>query len=91
MFNYYRLKDLREDLDLSQKQIADILNTSTQYYQKYEKGKFDLPLSRALILANFYNVSLDYLTGRTNNKEISPAKHTTGKPQRGINKENTEK
>lgn len=91
MFNYYRLKDLREDLDLSQKQIADILNTSTQYYQKYEKGKFDLPLSRALILANFYNVSLDYLTGRTNNKEISPEKHTTGKPQRGINKGNTEK
>lgn len=71
MFNYYRLKDLREDFDLSQKQIADILNTSTQYYQKYEKGKFDLPLSRAVILANFYNVSLDYITGRTNNKEVN--------------------
>ena len=70
MFNYYRLKDLREDNDKTQKDIAKIIGKSHQYYQKYEKGIFDLPLQRAIQLADYYNVSLDYLAGRTNNKNI---------------------
>ena len=65
---YQRLRDLREDNDKTLKEIAEILKTSYQYYQKYEKGKKDLPLERAIILADYYNVSLDYLAGRTNNK-----------------------
>ena len=65
---YQRLKDLREDRELTLKDIAEVLQTSYQYYQKYERGKQDLPLERAIKLADFYNVSLDYLAGRTNDK-----------------------
>lgn len=68
MAYYQRLRHLREDKDLTLKDIAKILNTSYQYYQKYEKGLKDLPLERAIILADFYNVSIDYLAGRTNDK-----------------------
>ena len=68
MAYYKRLRDLREDKDLTLKEVAEIINTSYQYYQKYEKGKKDLPLERAIILADYYNVSLDYITGRTNDK-----------------------
>lgn len=70
MYNYYRLKDLREDNDKTQKEIANIIGTSAQYYQKYEKGLFDIPFERVIILANYYGVSLDYIAGRTNNKNI---------------------
>lgn len=76
---YQRLRDLREDKDKTLKDIAEILKTSYQYYQKYEKGKKDLPLERAIILADYYNVSLDYLAGRTNNKGGIGAGNTTGK------------
>ena len=66
--NYPRLKDLREDKDLRQKDIADIINTSANYYGDYENGKRPLPFDRVVILADFYNVSLDYIAGRTNDK-----------------------
>lgn len=65
---YFRLKDLREDEDKSQKDIAEVLNTSTAYYGAYEIGKRDIPLERAIRLAEYYDVSLDYLAGRTNDK-----------------------
>ena len=65
---YFRLKDLREDEDKSQKDIAEVLNTSTAYYGAYEIGKRDIPLERAIKLAEYYDVSLDYLAGRTNDK-----------------------
>lgn len=65
---YFRLKDLREDEDKSQKEIAEVLNTSTAYYGAYEIGKRDIPLERAIKLAEYYDVSLDYLAGRTNDK-----------------------
>lgn len=58
-----RLKDLREDKDLSQDEIAKVLGTSQSYYAQYENGKRELPFSRAILLAKFYNVSLDYLAG----------------------------
>ena len=58
-----RLKDLREDRDLTQSDVAKVLNTTYQYYSTYESGKREMPLSRAIKLAHFYNVSLDYLAG----------------------------
>ncbi|MBR2943961.1 MAG: helix-turn-helix transcriptional regulator [Clostridia bacterium] len=58
-----RLKDLREDKDLSQDEIAKVLGTSQSYYAQYENGKRELSFSRAILLAKFYNVSLDYLAG----------------------------
>mgnify|MGYP004517909997 FL=1 len=64
-----RLKDLREDKDLLQKDIANILSIKQQQYSLYETGKRDLPLELAIILSNFYNTSIDYIVGKTNKKE----------------------
>lgn len=63
---YQRIRDLREDADKTQTEIATYLGTTAQYYGKYEKGEREIPFSRAVQLANFYDVSLDYLAGRTN-------------------------
>ena len=57
------LKNLREDRDLTQADVARVLHTTHQYYSTYESGKRELPFSRAIELAKFYNVSLDYLAG----------------------------
>ena len=62
---YHRIKDLREDADKTQTDVANYLGTTAQYYGKYEKGERELPFSRAIELANYYEVSLDYLAGRT--------------------------
>ena len=62
---YKRLKDLREDADKTQADIAQVLGTTAQYYGRYEKGEIELPLSRAIQLADYYNISLDYLAGRS--------------------------
>lgn len=66
---YRRVRDLREDNDKTQKQIADILNMQLTVYQRYERGERELPLWAAIKLANFYGVSLDYLVERTNKKK----------------------
>lgn len=68
---FQRLKDLREDHDMNQKQIAEIIGTEQSYYSKYEKGKYLIPIDKLIVLADYYKVSLDYITGRTNNKEIN--------------------
>ena len=60
---YQRLKDMREDNDLTQAQIANLLNTAREQYNKYETGKQELPMHHFITLARFYNVSLDYLAG----------------------------
>ena len=65
-----RLKDLREDKDLKQKDIANILKIKHQQYSLYETGKRDLPFELAIILAKFYDTSLDYIAELTNNKKI---------------------
>ena len=65
---YQRLKDLREDMDMNQTKIANIIGTSQSYYAQYENGNRPLPFDRVVELANFYNVSLDYIAGRTNDK-----------------------
>ena len=58
-----RLHDIRVDHDLKQTDVAEVLRTTQQYYSAYESGKRDMPFSRAIELAKFYNVSLDYLAG----------------------------
>lgn len=65
---YQRLRDLKEDSDMTQKQVADIIGVSINHYGKYERGETDIPFEKAITLADFYNVSLDYLAGRTNHK-----------------------
>lgn len=69
MAHYQRLRDLREDADKTQHEIADYLGTSAQHYGKYESGKAEIPLERAVMLAKYYNVSLDYIAG------ISSSRH----------------
>ena len=58
-----RLKDLREDHDLEQKDVAKILGISQQYYSRYEIGAVDLPIRHYIKLAQYYNVSIDYIAG----------------------------
>ena len=60
---YRRLRDLREDNDLTQSQLVEKLGMHKTTYTNYEQGKRDLPLSVAIALAKFYKVSLDYLAG----------------------------
>lgn len=71
MAYYPRLRDLREDRDLKQEDIAKIIGTDQSYYAKYENGKRPIPFERIIQLADFYNVSIDYIAGRTNNKAIN--------------------
>ena len=60
-----RLRDLREDHDKTQQQIADILGTSQTMYARYERGANELPLRHLLTLADYYGVSVDYRLGRS--------------------------
>ena len=72
MAYYQRIRDLREDSDKTQSELAEYLGTTAQYYGKYEKGERELPFSRAIQLAEYYGVSLDYLAGRSKYKcEVS--------------------
>ena len=66
---YKRIKDLREDSDLNQTQIAKMLGMSQTGYSKYETGENDLPTEALIKLAKFYNTSIDYLLGQTDKKE----------------------
>ena len=66
---YQRLRDLREDKDLTQKQIAEYLSMSLSGYSKYELGENDIPTQILIKLASFYNTSIDYILGLTNIKE----------------------
>ena len=63
---YYRIRDLREDRDASQRQVAEALGLYTSTYARYERGEQEVPFCIAIALAKFYNVSLDYLAGLTN-------------------------
>ncbi len=67
----YRIRDLREDRDLSQAEVAKIIKTTQQQYSKIEIGKADISAEKLLLLADFYGVSVDYILGRTDNPEIS--------------------
>lgn len=63
MYLYARLRDLREDFDKTQAEIATILGITSQQYQLYESGKREIPLHHFIALAKYYNVSLDYIAG----------------------------
>lgn len=73
-FMYERIRNLREDKDLSQTQIAKMLGMSQTGYSKYETGENDIPTNTLIKLAKFYNTSIDYLLGQTNLKERYPEK-----------------
>ena len=60
---YQRLRDLREDADKSQAEIAARLNIAQTQYSRYERGERELPMHHFIALAKFYNISLDYLAG----------------------------
>ncbi len=68
---FKRIKDLRIDNDLYQKQIANLLKITRQQYGLYESGKRDIPVDLLIKLADFYNVSIDYMLERTKNKKIN--------------------
>ena len=68
MHFYQRLRDLREDKDLAQKEVAAILEITTQQYSLYELGRREIPFHHAITLAKFYQVSLDYIAGLKNQK-----------------------
>lgn len=68
---FQRLRDLREDMDMNQTEIAKLLHTSQTVYSRYERGFQTIPIEHLLILADFYGVSTDYILGRTNNKEMN--------------------
>ncbi|MBR2305362.1 MAG: helix-turn-helix transcriptional regulator [Ruminococcus sp.] len=72
MYYYQRIRDVREDSDLSQQQVADLLDITRQQYQLYESGKREMPMHLFIVLAKHYNVSLDYLAGLKTHK--SPLK-----------------
>ena len=69
---YLRIRDLREDYDLTQKQVSAYLLCDQSLYSKYERMERDLPLEFAIKLAEFYHVSLDYLVGMTDEKNPYP-------------------
>lgn len=63
-----RLQDCREDKDMTQKDIAKLLETSQKQYSRWETGEYQIPLEKIIHLARIYNVSIDYLCGLTNDK-----------------------
>lgn len=70
MPKYQRIRDLREDHDLTQTQMGEILSCSQRVYSNYERGEIDLPTATLIKLADYYNVSTDYLLNRTDNPKM---------------------
>ncbi len=71
---FRRIKDLREDNDKYQKDIADLLGISQQYYSEYKSGKRTIPIQHLITLAKYYNTSIDYLVGLSD-KKITQTKY----------------
>ena len=65
-----RIRDLREDNDLTQKQVSEMLRCDQSLYSKYERGEREIPLNIIIKLADFYKTNLDYLIYRTDNQEM---------------------
>ena len=68
MYHYQRLRDLREDADLKQRHIAELLDMTAQQYSLYERGDREIPFHHVITLAKYYGVSIDYIAGLTNRK-----------------------
>ena len=73
----YRIRDLREDRDLSQAQVAKVIQTTQQQYSKIETGKADISGEKLILLAEFYNISADYILGLS--REPRPLHPQAGK------------
>ena len=69
---HLRLRDLREDNDMSQAQMAELLNCSQQTYSRYESHTTEIPLESLIFLAKYYKTSVDYLLGLTDTKKPYP-------------------
>ena len=67
---YKRIRELRESRDMTQSQVSRLLFCSQRVYSNYERGDIDIPTSVLIRLADFYDVSVDYLLGRTENPEM---------------------
>ena len=68
---FQRIQDLRTDADMSQKQLSEILHISQRSYSHYETGSRIIPVEMLIRLANYYDISVDYLVGRTDKKEMN--------------------
>ncbi len=68
---YPRIRDLREDNDITQTQMGKILSCSQRVYSNYERGEIDIPIYTLIKIADFYNVSVDYLLNRTDNPRVN--------------------
>ena len=68
---YRRIRDLREDNDLTQRELGIILSCSQRVYSNYERGELDIPTEILIKLADYYGVSVDYLLNRTNKKRTN--------------------
>lgn len=73
---YQRLRDLREDNDLKQSEIAALLNVGQTTYSRYESGALDIPSASLIKLADYYKTSIDYILGRTDDKKPYPSVDT---------------
>lgn len=71
---YYRIRELREDKDLTQMYMAHLLKVNQRTYSRYETGEHAIPLDALCTLADFYNVSVDYLLNRTDQRQPYPSK-----------------
>ncbi len=72
---FVRLKELRQDSDMVQQEVAEVLGIDQRVYSTYETGKRDIPIQHLIILADYYGVSIDYIVGRTNER-LLPANKT---------------
>lgn len=68
---YFRIRELREDKDLTQKQVGEILSCSQRVYSNYERGDLDIPTEILIKLADFHNVSVDYILNRTDKRTMN--------------------
>lgn len=68
---YKRIRDLREDKDLSQEKMGKVLSCSQRVYSNYERGDLDIPTETLIKIADFHGVSVDYLLNRTDNPELN--------------------
>ena len=68
---FQRIQDLHTDADMSQRELSEILHISQRSYSHYEIGSRNIPIEMLIRLANYYEISLDYLVGRTDNKKMA--------------------
>lgn len=79
---YKRLRDLREDADLTQRAMGALLNTTQQQYAKYELGVQEIPTRHLAVLADYYNVSVDYIIGRADWTDVQLYRILKGKSEK---------